>query len=511
MSFHIHHIQLAGRTILPFAENIYDFGDYLGVTPGKDRGQILCPGVFPRLLERWEGFEILPSERGITVAIAGYEANDPYREFYQGEWVESPVPIYYTPDEMRSHICSWQGGARFLLSLDGRVDARVTEIKIGAYTVGNLLSYLMLFALPKLLSVPVTLMRQVKPSSDGLKVTVPPGFKPEKISNVKVLTVPDHKTVRGSVIPSPGTSGITLEEPIPVQTAFLTFDYKPGISSYDSQEIEQITEIPSVSVRVAEAKNPRQVRGEDWVRVDTDNSKIWCAVFQQDIEIEIKAIGATLADTREIAEAIASKLGRGFVALPAYGINVGIRILGYIKEFPTFPGEDGVRRGDTNTLAIRAELFNVPRQIETRSTQIIQTISVEGIGMVLDLVPDAIASNALYLSVSYPTAIYTSALRLMRVNAEDKLVFADRLLSGSVLGLSKSSGVPGETIEIITEGHFHDSSWNWNVEMPLYLGRDGQIVQSISPEEGGWIVQIGIPVTSDEININILESVKVIL
>lgn len=511
MGFYVHHIQLVGRQTLPFAENIESFGDYLGVAPGKDRGQILTPGVFPRLLERWEGFEILPSEKGIVVAIAGYETNDPYREFYEGEWVESPVPVYYTPDEMRSRIGAWQGGAKFLLRLDGWIDSRVTEIKIGAHTVGNLLSYLMLFALPKLLATPVTLTRQVKPSPDGLKISVPPGFKPDKISNVKVLTIPDHKTVKGNVVVSPAGGGITLEEAIPVQTTFLTFDYTPGISSYDSQEIEQITEIPSVSVRVAEAKNPRQVRGEDWVRVDESNSKIWCAVFQQDIEIEIKVIAATLADTREIAEGIASKLGRGFVALPAYGLNVGIRMIGYIKEFPTFPGEDGVRRGDTNTLAIRAELFNVPRQTETRSSGIIRAISVEDTGLVPELVPDAIASGSLYLSVSYQTAIYTSALRLMRVNSEDKLVFADFLLSGSVLGLSKSSGVPGETIEVITEGHFHDSSWSWNVEMPLYLGRDGQITQFISPEQGGWIVQIGIPITSDEININILEPSKVML
>lgn len=71
----------------------------------------------------------------------------------------------------------------------------------------------------------------------------------------------------------------------------------------------------------------------------------------------------------------------------------------------------------------------------------------------------------------------------------------------TVFGVSRTSGSTGDNIEVITAGVLYDSSFNFPVNAPLFLGINGTITDTAPTT--GYLTQIGTSGGPGLININI--------
>jgi hypothetical protein len=108
---------------------------------------------------------------------------------------------------------------------------------------------------------------------------------------------------------------------------------------------------------------------------------------------------------------------------------------------------------------------------------------------------------------SYLAAVSLGALRLVRLNVSDQLIYADNSMDATVTGLTSQAVSIGIAPIIILSGLVTDSSWNWARGAPLYLGSNGNIT-AIAPTSG-FIVPIGNAEAPTIINLNITQGVQI--
>lgn len=104
-----------------------------------------------------------------------------------------------------------------------------------------------------------------------------------------------------------------------------------------------------------------------------------------------------------------------------------------------------------------------------------------------------------------------SALRVVyTAPSTSKIFYADKDASstiGSLLGVTTTSGILDNDINVTTAGIITDSSWNWNMagNVNLFLGTNGAIVQGVL--SGAVIVRIGYAISSTKIMVRIGDTV----
>lgn len=108
---------------------------------------------------------------------------------------------------------------------------------------------------------------------------------------------------------------------------------------------------------------------------------------------------------------------------------------------------------------------------------------------------------------SYLAGATLSALRLVKLNASNQLVYADNSTDATVLGLTFQAVSSGVAPIVVLSGLVTDSSWNWARGAPLFLGSNGQISASIPLS--GFIVPIGNAEAPTIINLNIMQGVQI--
>jgi len=107
----------------------------------------------------------------------------------------------------------------------------------------------------------------------------------------------------------------------------------------------------------------------------------------------------------------------------------------------------------------------------------------------------------------YPAAIAVSALKLVRLDSNNKLVVADKDIDSTLLGLTTQSAIADAFPTVILSGLYSDSSWNWTRGSPLYLGTNGNISDLVPLS--GFIVPIGHAENTTIINLNISQGVQI--
>ena len=73
-----------------------------------------------------------------------------------------------------------------------------------------------------------------------------------------------------------------------------------------------------------------------------------------------------------------------------------------------------------------------------------------------------------------------------------------------VVGISLTSALMGERVEIATDTFVVDTSWNWDVTRPLLLGDQGQIVQA-PIANATFNLQVASTTTSNRIAVDVEE------
>jgi hypothetical protein len=281
----------------------------------------------PKLQFRWEGFQILPSEKGAVVDISATDDRQ-----LSG----------LSPDEVRAILPTIDGAITFSIK-SPHPDPR---IHIGCWLISNLRKYLIDFALPSVLLRPVILQRRVEPMSDRIRIPAPGGVMPEQMeAGVEVMGIPSRRHIKGLL----KGEEIFLNSPMQDDEGYLVFKYTPVL-----EKNNQISQVPCFMVRGDKDVNHRQVRAREYLP-----GLKWEVLSQIDVEAEIMVVGASGTDARDIAESAVGFLrSRGYVDAPAFDLQIAVSVLGAIREGPMRVGESPGIEG-LSALTFRVRLLNL--------------------------------------------------------------------------------------------------------------------------------------------------------
>lgn len=82
--------------------------------------------------------------------------------------------------------------------------------------------------------------------------------------------------------------------------------------------------------------------------------------------------------------------------------------------------------------------------------------------------------------------------RAVTTNSSGQLVYPDLALESSrVYGITTHSAVQGELVEVQITGTQTEPSWSWNVNLPVFVGLNGTLTQTIPTT--GQVLAVGYP------------------
>lgn len=93
-----------------------------------------------------------------------------------------------------------------------------------------------------------------------------------------------------------------------------------------------------------------------------------------------------------------------------------------------------------------------------------------------------------------------SAKKAVVFNSSGKVIKADCSTLehlNRVVGWTDTSVITDSEVDVIFDGKITNSTWGWNVELPLFLSEAGEITQ-VSPETG-FVQIVAYPVTTNTI------------
>ncbi len=97
-----------------------------------------------------------------------------------------------------------------------------------------------------------------------------------------------------------------------------------------------------------------------------------------------------------------------------------------------------------------------------------------------------------------------SALRIVVLNSNNTVSYASASNvnhSNRVKGLTVAAALAGQSVEVIEEGPYTDSSWDWGSNQAIFLSENG--IMSVLPPTSGFYMQVAQSETPDTLYINI--------
>lgn len=71
-----------------------------------------------------------------------------------------------------------------------------------------------------------------------------------------------------------------------------------------------------------------------------------------------------------------------------------------------------------------------------------------------------------------------------------------------VIGISLNAAISGDIVNVRTQFEITEPSWNWTLNVPIFLGENGNLTQSPS-SNGVFIQQLGYPISSTTIYVDL--------
>ena len=126
--------------------------------------------------------------------------------------------------------------------------------------------------------------------------------------------------------------------------------------------------------------------------------------------------------------------------------------------------------------------------------------------LIQGLIPYSISENVIVEKVAGETI---GSHKIVKLGDNGYLYYAScNVLDdvNKILGLSLNSANVGENVRVLIFGKLSDSSFNFNIDKPIFLGINGQIVQEV-PETAVFIQRLGKVLRNNEIMIDLDEPI----
>ena len=99
------------------------------------------------------------------------------------------------------------------------------------------------------------------------------------------------------------------------------------------------------------------------------------------------------------------------------------------------------------------------------------------------------------------SAVILSGHRLVSLDGNGSLVYADKDFSASVFGMTLNSSIALEITNVQTRGEVTEPSWNWIIGQPVFLGSAGMLSQVIPTS--GCVLQVATATAVNKVFIDI--------
>ena len=294
-----------------------------------------------RRLSSYLGFEIYPNEEGKSLSLV-YDGKT--WSYQAGVWVEGG---WSTPDQIRIGLPQWNSPLQFLIKLSRKPNGTsplIDEIRFGFHANGHVLSYVLNFCIPQLLSKPVTLHRWVDLATDPVV-----GVNSARVSQ--------------RVIKDFG------------EKSDLSFKYILPVKVIDSADCP-IDETPILLLHQEGTENERYMNEVDSIRFAPEQAMLSETYATCDHRVQGTVIAQSGSDyiqsgeALEIAEQLISVLNQGFVNAPAYGMTFGIFV--YPRITSDSPGN--IKLGLLPAASFEFLIKNIPMLSTSTEVGVLQEI-----------------------------------------------------------------------------------------------------------------------------------------
>jgi len=153
---------------------------------------------------------------------------------------------------------------------------------------------------------------------------------------------------------------------------------------------------------------------------------------------------------------------------------------------------------ETETIVSSAGQQGVQGGQGTQGTQGIQGVQgVQGI--------QGVPGTTDIILYAYTAGDNLSGHRIVMLDSTGVLVYADNTVAASslrVLGMTIGSSTLGTLVNVQKFGELVDPSWNWSVNLPIYLGLNGLLTQVPPSNPAKFSLIVGFAISATSIFIN---------
>lgn len=108
------------------------------------------------------------------------------------------------------------------------------------------------------------------------------------------------------------------------------------------------------------------------------------------------------------------------------------------------------------------------------------------------------------------TASAIGGHRVVAADSSGRAVYASNdivVQSAKVVGITVSAVGAGELTVVVRSGEVEESSWNWDTDLPVYLGTNGTLTQVPPVIPAAFSLVVGFPMTSTKLFVSIREPI----
>ena len=112
-------------------------------------------------------------------------------------------------------------------------------------------------------------------------------------------------------------------------------------------------------------------------------------------------------------------------------------------------------------------------------------------------------------TVGFTAGATMSALRFVRAQTDGTITVvssSNQSDAGTALGMTVQSSVYGGQVNVVLSGEASDPSWNWDVDLPIFVGVNGEPTQT--PPISGFSQVVAIPEGTQKLKVSIQQAVK---
>ncbi|MFH0995806.1 MAG: hypothetical protein V1844_09960 [Pseudomonadota bacterium] len=113
--------------------------------------------------------------------------------------------------------------------------------------------------------------------------------------------------------------------------------------------------------------------------------------------------------------------------------------------------------------------------------------------------------------IEYPARESLSGHRIVVLNEDQDAIYADHSImvhANKILGMTTGASVAGAAVTIQTGGELTEPSWDWELDIPVWLSSNGLLSQT--PPTTGFSLIVGFPISSTKLFISIHEPIYLV-